>query len=107
MLWDSTARPFAVRPVATHARYYDGRLFATPDHRLPNNLAFLTMSRYTRTSAELAVIFPPVSAAPRTTQPVGIVPAATASLGTLFWMLHRELFGKRYRRTLNAAGPQH
>lgn len=65
------------------------------------------MSQSTRTSAELAEIFPPVPASSRTAPPVGVVPAAEATVGTVFSMLHRELFGKRYRRTLDAAALQH
>ena len=54
------------------------------------------MSLDTRTSAELAAIFPPVPATLRTTRPTGILPAVR---GPLLVMLHRELFGKRYRRS--------
>ena len=62
------------------------------------------MSLNPRTCAELAEIFPPVPATSRTARPTGILPAADATIGTLFVILHRELFGKRYRRTAQAAG---
>ena len=57
-----------------------------------------TVSLDTRTT-ELVDIFPPVPAVPSAASRTGMLPVVDMTITRVFAALHRELFGKRYRRT--------
>jgi hypothetical protein len=52
----------------------------------------------TRTT-ELVDIFPPVPAVPSAASRPGMLPVVDETITRVFAALHRELLGKRYRRT--------
>ena len=64
------------------------------------------MSLDTRTT-ESVDIFPPVPAMPSEASRTGILPVVDATITRVFAVMHRELFGKRYRRTVDVSAFRH